>query len=164
MLPVVVDTREQLPFDFIGFPVLTKPASLQTGDYSIRGYEDVLCIERKSLGDLAGCMTAGRDRFEKELERMRKMECVAVVVEEPITHIRKGSYYSRIDPKSFEQSILSMMFRYRVPFLFGQSRRHAETIAFNCMRHFYNKTLPERLKIPYREYVYTSTPDVEHQA
>ena len=152
IIPVIVDTREQIPFSFIGFPVTTKPGTLHTGDYSIAGFENVLCIERKSLGDLAGCMTNGRERFERELERMRSMQCAAVIVEEPFMHINQGNYRSNLNIKSFEQSVLSLMFRYKVPFLFAHNRRHAEEITFNCMRHFYNKTLPEWLKIPYREY------------
>ena len=152
MIPIVVDTREQNPFVFIGFQASTKPATLHTGDYSIKGFEEKICIERKSLGDLASCMTIGRERFERELERMRSMECAAVIVEEPFCNITKGNYRSKLNVKSFEQSILSFMFRYKVPFLFGQSRRHAEVIAFNCLRHFYNQKLPEGLKIPYREY------------
>lgn len=155
MIPVIIDTREQTPFTFIGFPVTTKPGTLHTGDYSIAGFEETICIERKSLGDLASCMTIGRERFERELERMRSMECAAVIVEEPFLNVTKGNYRSKLNVKSFEQSILSLMFRHKVPFLFGQSRRHAETICFNCLRHFYNQKLPEGLKIPYREYVYS---------
>jgi ERCC4-type nuclease len=152
LLTVVIDTREQTPFTFIGYPVVTKNAALKTGDYSLAGFEERICIERKSLGDLASCMTIGRDRFERELERMRTMECAAVIVEEPLINIQTGNYRSKLNVKSFEQSILSLIFRYRIPFLWGQNRKHAENIAFNCLRHFYNKTLPDNMKIPYREY------------
>jgi ERCC4-type nuclease len=152
LLPVIVDTREQMPFEFIGYPVITKCATLATGDYSLAGFTDRLCIERKSLGDLASCMTIGRERFERELERMREFECAAVVVEEPLANIQKGAYRSHLKVQSFFQSILSMTFRYKVPFFFGQNRTHAQNIAFNCMRHFYNHQLPDNMKMPYREY------------
>lgn len=152
LIPVVVDTREQMPFEFIGYPATTKRSALPTGDYSISGFTDRLCIERKSLGDLASCMTIGRERFERELERMREFECAAVVVEEPLTNIQKGNYRSHLKVQSFFQSILSMTFRYKVPFFFGQKRSHAQNITFNCLRHFYNHQLPDNMKIPYREY------------
>lgn len=150
---MVIDTREQTPFEFIGYPVVTRSGALKTGDYSLAGFESRICIERKSLGDLASCMTVGRERFERELERMREMECTAVVVEEPLINVKNGNYFSNLNIKSFEQSVLSMLYRYRVPFLWGQNRRHAENIAFNCLRHFYNKKLPADMKIPYREYI-----------
>lgn len=150
---MIIDTREQTPFEFIGYPAVTRSGTLKTGDYSLAGFESRICIERKSLGDLASCMTIGRERFERELERMREMECTAVVVEEPLINVKNGNYFSNLNIKSFEQSVLSMLYRYRVPFLWGQNRRHAENIAFNCLRHFYNKTLPADMKIPYREYI-----------
>jgi len=56
---VAFDTREQLPFSFQQIHmdrkrafVMTQKRTLQTGDYSIVGYEDRLCVERKSLEDL----------------------------------------------------------------------------------------------------------------
>ena len=46
---VIVDSREQIPFEFtsskIGNIINRK---LNTGDYSIEGLEETLCIERKA--------------------------------------------------------------------------------------------------------------------
>jgi ERCC4-type nuclease len=66
---IVVDSREQNALPFAHFP--TECATLYTGDYSARGLEGSFCIERKSLADLAGSLTHDRDRFTRELERMR---------------------------------------------------------------------------------------------
>ena len=65
---VVIDSREQAPLP-ISFPSLT--AGLPTGDYSVLGLENDFCVERKSLGDLYGSLTSGRERFSRELQRMR---------------------------------------------------------------------------------------------
>ena len=43
---IIVDTREQKPWDFNDNFNTTK-AKLDTGDYSIEGLEHILCIERK---------------------------------------------------------------------------------------------------------------------
>ena len=51
-LKIIVDTREQQPwsFDFNEIAV----AKLDTGDYSVAGLEEVLCIERKkSVSEIA---------------------------------------------------------------------------------------------------------------
>ena len=72
-LVVLVDTREQKPFRF---DAETHGATcvrehLPTGDYTARGAEHLICIERKGdVGDLATCVGRERDRFERELERM----------------------------------------------------------------------------------------------
>ncbi len=66
---IVVDSREQRPFDFGGWPVTS--GSIPTGDYSIAGFEELAAIERKSLDDLCGCVTHDRNRFKKELHRLQ---------------------------------------------------------------------------------------------
>lgn len=92
-VPILVDTREQLPFSFAAVPadagqgggvwrVATARIGLPSGDYSLDGYADAVAVERKSAADLLGTITRGRTRFEKELARLNAMEFAAVVVEE----------------------------------------------------------------------------------
>lgn len=53
---------------------------LDTGDYSLEGYEDRLCIERKrSTGEMAKNIT--EKRFDRELERMSEFEWAFFVCE-----------------------------------------------------------------------------------
>lgn len=66
---IAVDTREQAPYRFAGEPVAS--ATLAAGDYSLAGLEHLIAVERKELGDLVGCMTHDRDRFKRELQRLR---------------------------------------------------------------------------------------------
>ena len=81
---VVVDTREQVPFDFRSIParetdgggcvaVRTVVKGLATGDYSIEGWENRVVVERKSLTDLYGTLGRGRERFEREFDRLAEM-------------------------------------------------------------------------------------------
>jgi len=69
---IIRDTREQTGWNWISSDrctgtVVTK---LDTGDYSIQGLEDRLCIERKkSVAEFATNIT--EKRFWKELERTR---------------------------------------------------------------------------------------------
>ena len=44
-LKIIIDTREQKPWEFPGHT--TAVQKLDTGDYSVEGLEDILCIERK---------------------------------------------------------------------------------------------------------------------
>jgi ERCC4-type nuclease len=70
MFDVIIDTREQQPWQFTSSQINNiEHTKLDTGDYSIKGLEHLLCIERKkSVAELAGNITA--DRFKNELLRM----------------------------------------------------------------------------------------------
>ncbi len=64
-LTFIHDTREQ---DGYVFPRnAMEERALPVADYSIRGLEGVCRIERKSFADLLQLLTAGRDRFRKEM-------------------------------------------------------------------------------------------------
>lgn len=54
--------------------------TLKTGDYTIEGHEDTLCIERKgSVAEIAG--NVYQARFERELERMASFRHAFVICE-----------------------------------------------------------------------------------
>jgi ERCC4-type nuclease len=67
---VLVDSREQNPFDFSRFDgwfagIEKKP--LKLGDYSVAGLEDVCVVERKDLPDLIHSLNAERSVFVSRL-------------------------------------------------------------------------------------------------
>ena len=135
-LVALVDTREQAPYDLAPFTV--ERATLQTGDYTIRGLEDQVVIERKSLPDLLGCIGRGRDRFVRELERIRAVPCRVILVESDWETIEAGDYQADIAPAAACGTIASWIGRY-APFHFAGSRDAAERFAVrflvNAARH-----------------------------
>ncbi len=135
-LHIVVDTREQAPFTFTGYPVEVAVAALEAADYSVSGFERRVAVERKSLQDLVGCLSGERERFERELARLRGYDAAAVVVESPAADLRAGRYRSRLVPASAWQSILAFSMRFRVPFIFCQDRADAEAVAYDLLRHY----------------------------
>ena len=90
----IVDTREQLPLDLS--PLRTQPATLPTGDYSLKGLEHHVCIERKSLDDLLGCVGRERERFERELHRMLAYPVRVLLVESTWQEIEMGQWRSKV--------------------------------------------------------------------
>ena len=141
-MEIIVDTREQAPFSFLGFPdVQTVQGSLWVGDYSLVGLEFEVSCERKSLEDLVGCLTKGRERFEKELMRSTYLRSFAVVVEQESGWIQEGFYRSRIAPKAAWASILAFSARYKVPFWFCRDRAEAEKTVYDLLRHYLNQRL-----------------------
>ena len=76
-LPVVIiDSREQMRLDFSNLHIRGVKSldvirhKLDEGDYSFSGFEDKVFIERKSVGDLYGSIFQGRERFEREFDRV----------------------------------------------------------------------------------------------
>ena len=136
-LKIIRDSREQCPFTFAGYPVVVEVAVLEAGDYSLAGFERRVAVERKELGDLIGCLSGERERFERELARLRGYDCAAVVVEASSDDLRAGRYRSKLDAGAAWQSVLAFSMRYRVPFIFCQDREDAEAVTFNLLRHYH---------------------------
>jgi ERCC4-type nuclease len=146
---VVVDSREQHPYTFeaitaAGRPVevTTTTAGLKSGDYSIAGHEDAVAVERKSLQDLYGTLTAGRDRFERELERLGEMAYSAVIVEASWHEIAGPAFPTRTNPASVVGSILALQQRFpRTHWLPAGSRPMAEQVCYGILRRYWIETV-----------------------
>ena len=132
-MKIVVDRREQKPLDFIGE---SEVGSLVTGDYSLKGFEDIIAIERKSLSDLMGSMTSGRDRLNREFQRSKGLEYFGLVVESDFTEISKGNYRSKMAPTAAVASLLSFSVKYRIPIFFVKDRQEAATVVEGLLRQY----------------------------
>ena len=81
---IIVDTREQTPWDleFYGFKSISK--KLDFGDYSVVGYEDKIAIERKSSNtELANNLGKYYKRFLAEMKLMQYCELKIIICEFP---------------------------------------------------------------------------------
>ena len=133
---ILVDTREQAPL-FVGRPWAVR-ATLATGDYSLAGYEGQVVLERKSLADAYGTIGRGRERFERELERMRPFACKGILVEATYADLldperQDPCWRSRVHPASVEGSLLAFRRRFGVEVLFAGNRLHSERLAFRWL-------------------------------
>ncbi len=136
-MKIIIDTREQRPFDFKRYKIEVIRDTLSVGDYSIVGFEDRVSIERKELGDLINClMGSNRARFERELQKLRFFEMKAVVVESSLEDIAQGQYRSEMKPHAALQSISAFMVRYQVPFLFCGGREGAEYMTHSLLAKY----------------------------
>jgi len=172
---VLVDTAEGQPFTFTGLradsdkgraPIIVNcqysnlgrhPDSL--GDYSIAGLVGRVHVERKSMEDawstILGWETkyetnrnlAGhRERFEKELENLSKIEAGLVVVEATRDQCldlmpARGKKTIAENRKIFYRSTISFMQRFRVHWVWSSSRRAAEVDTFRWLERFWKKQL-----------------------
>lgn len=79
-LEVIQDTREQKELNWPKH-IKTITTKLEYGDYAAVGSPEI-AIERKSISDLAGTLSAGYDRFRRELERAGKDKGYLVILVE----------------------------------------------------------------------------------
>jgi DNA excision repair protein ERCC-4 len=105
-LVAIIDTREQTPLDLS--PLRMETGTLATGDYSLKGLEHVIAIERKSLSDLLGCCGGERERFEREIQRMLAYPVRCLVIESTWETIETGlhSCKTKLPPQSVIGSLL----------------------------------------------------------
>jgi DNA excision repair protein ERCC-4 len=103
---IVVDTREQAPLAFRRLP--WREATLATGDYSIAGLESDFAVERKSVPDLIGSLTAGRDRFMREVDRLRGMSFARLLVIGSEGDVLAHRYRSNASPTAILHSLHSI--------------------------------------------------------
>jgi len=103
-ITILIDSREQTPWSFTG---PSKRATLPVGDYTAAGFEDHICIERKSLDDLCGCVTSERSRFKRMLARMEPYPCKKLIVECSLDDILQHRFKSNTSPSSIVGSLIS---------------------------------------------------------
>lgn len=136
-MPVLlVDTREQKPLRFSHLPA--EPATLYTGDYSVRGLEEVFAVERKSLADLAGSLTRERDRFMREMHRLRGYQSPYLLAIGDDMELSRLIAQGRLKLQQVEHSLRAIQSRYGVhverAYTEEQAARLVETWAFCAWR------------------------------
>ena len=131
---LIVDTREREPL-FAGEEWCIRK-TLKQGDYSIKGFEDMIAIERKSLSDLLSSLGVERKRFEAELQRMEGYEWKGLVIEGLEKNVYTPNYYSSLHPNSIYQSLCSMEVR-GVHIYYAESREKARWWVLSRLVKYY---------------------------
>lgn len=137
-LEVLIDTREQKPLSVNAFCTVSK---LDFGDYTSTSHYTGTFIERKSLIDLCGTLSAGFERFQKEISRAKDMEAnIVVCVEEKLDHlalINKLPHTSHVkaSPDFFGVRIRTLCQQFdNVQFLFVEGRVQMSEIVEKIFR------------------------------
>ena len=138
-ITIIEDSREQTPLSFDGFRgVEVIRPGLKTGDYSIQGYEDRICFERKSVQDLVGTLIGGHDRFLREMERMREFEAKYILVEHSPTtlysYCMKHGWNYKFN--TIIQSLLAYAYHYQVRVRFCKDREDMAKYIVTKAREF----------------------------
>jgi len=125
---LIQDSREQAPL-FVDKPkgLVIKVKALKFGDYSLQGFEDRICFERKQMSDLYSYVGKERDRTVKKLIQLRELDFAALIVEASYEDLEiPYSYSSRITPEMIRQFLVSVNIRYGIHLFCSRDRRALE--------------------------------------
>lgn len=134
---VIIDSREQQPFSFANLS--SERGTLDTGDYSVSGLTHLVAVERKSLPDLLACCGHGRDRFKRELQRLRGYRYRLLVIEADAADLERGDWRSKLSPQHVLGALSSWCATYNLPIWLGGDHetcgRFAERFLWQSTRH-----------------------------
>lgn len=148
---VLKDTREKqgwfFPADEISCAGM-EVASLRTGDYTIKEYENVICVERKkSAGEIAINFGKAKKRFEKEFERMKVFRFSYMVCEFSLQDIIDYPENSGIPQKQREsvfitgkyvlKCLVEFQLKYGVQVIFCGNAKNAEIYTRSLFKRVY---------------------------
>ena len=130
---IITDTREQTPLPFAR--LASERGMLKTGDYSFKGGEELFAVERKTIADLVGCCVGeNRDRFFRELHRLRGYRFKRLLIVGTREEIEAGEYRSAIAPRAVLSTLRAIEARFDVPVVFaptpGAAGRELEAWVF----------------------------------
>lgn len=138
---ILVDSREQTPLP-VGRYLSTLPAGLQSGDYSLLGFEDQFAVERKSIADLTGSLVgANRERFERELHRLRGFRFKRLLVVGDPEDLRKHRYRNKIPPKSVFASLAAYEMRFDLPTVWQPGELEAARLVARWAHFFHREAI-----------------------
>lgn len=138
-VPLVVRTTEKAMW-----AMGRKEHGAGLADYSIDGLEEEIQVERKSISDLFGSVTAGRSNFEAEIRSLnRRCKFAAVVIEAGWGAIQQGLPDSQVRPQSVIETIIAWQQRYpRVHWMPMPTRDMAERTTFRILDRFWRDKNP----------------------
>lgn len=100
---VIQDTREKEGWYFSEYDKCSgmESGTLKTGDYTLRGFEEMVCIERKaSASEIAGNLGKKKKPFQAEMERMQEYPFAFLVCEFTLEDLLKYPEGSNVPERS----------------------------------------------------------------
>lgn len=128
---LLVDTREQNPFEFsrfVGWFSAIERKALRLGDYTIAGLEDICVVERKDLSDLVHSFTAERSVFVHRLRLMARYPHRLLVITAPLSQVKSPYAHSGANPNQIAQSLIATLAGLQVPFLCTETHELGEEL------------------------------------
>jgi ERCC4-type nuclease len=141
---VIIDTREQQPWEFDRVAYANR--KLDTGDYSVEGYEHLLCVERKkSVSEIANNIT--EKRFKDVIDRMKTYKYSYLILEFSLEDIYRYPIGSNVPKRMWDKlkitsgfilkNLLELQLKHNIHVLFCGDPSNASKIAITLMKKVY---------------------------
>ena len=135
---IVIDTREQDGlFQRPPKGLVVVRDTLKYADYSVRGWEDKIAIERKSLPDLWSSLTVDADRFKRELEVLTTYERKWLLIEALESSFLNFQEGRKIHPNSIRGALVSIEVKLGIPVWQSESREASERWVIDRLCKYY---------------------------
>lgn len=149
---VIADTREQNGWTFPQYQDCegSYVGTLKTGDYSIEGLENFVCIERKaSVEEISINIGSDKKRFYKELERMKDFKHKYIVCEFSIDDVLQFPNNSRIPKERIKdikisgkyilKTMLEIEMEYGIHVMYCGTKNNAFITAASILKRIWEK-------------------------
>ena len=110
----IIDSREKMPYALPQSEV----AKLSVGDYTLKGCEGDMSIERKSFEDLFRCLTSDQTRFRSQLKRLGKLPYRALLLDTTISAILLGHPMCKLSGEDALMRVIALTRQYDIPVYF----------------------------------------------
>lgn len=145
---IIIDTREQKPWDFANADVVTTRKKVEIGDYTIEGLENRLCIERKrNVSEFIFNFT--EDRFHRLIKKIQAFEWKYILLEFSIDDVMLYPINSGIPDRQLHKvklkgdfllkCISKLQVYYDIHVLFCGDADNAKIMALNIMKQVIEK-------------------------
>jgi len=127
-MTLLVDTREKKPWKIKGF--YSKRLKLDTGDYTIEGYEKIIRIERKaSIAELHLNLIGHWDAFLASTKRLSKFPIHFLIITDTFSALQRQNRFSVVSPKVYLSRFNRLMLETGVtPLFIGKTRHGTEYV------------------------------------
>jgi len=136
---IITDSREKLMLW-----KNTEVKKLDVGDYSFsfdgKDYSDIIAIERKNLSDLFGTLGSGHARFKRELERSKKLDYFAIVIDGSHKQINDkdfpGAQYTKIKGYVINKILATLHIKYGINYFYAGNRTSSKRLITDIFKAY----------------------------
>lgn len=123
---------------------------LDVGDYTVSGLENVLMVERKTLGDLWGTLGNQENykRFLREMDRAKNHRMKYLIIEATLAEVDSGYRWSKVPPANIHAKLISLQVKYNVHVIFAGRADKARAWARRLFDKIFRYHLEGSLETP----------------
>lgn len=130
---IIRDDREKKPWKFSPDTFKVEVKRLEVGDYSIKGFEDSIAIEKKSsIKELVTNLSSRyRPTFKKFLAKMERMPFKIIIIEDELSNVERTirAMKTGLTPYSVYYWVSRIITTHKIPVVFvGKGRGKKDMI------------------------------------